>query len=57
MLRRKLFIVLMVAVGSIGLTGCGGEAARSTQTQASSAGAGPNKNIRTRGVSFYLPQS
>src|SRR6266404_6383441 len=45
MLRRKLFIVLMVAVGSIGLTGCGGEAARSAQTQASSAGAGPNKNI------------
>src|SRR6266446_6559181 len=45
MLRRKLFIVLMVAVGSIGLTGCGGEAARSTQTQASSAGAGPHKNI------------
>src|SRR6266481_9634608 len=43
MLRRKLFIVLMV--GSIGLTGCGGEAARSTQTQTSSAGAGPNKNI------------
>jgi len=45
MLRRKLFIVLMVAVGSLGLTGCGGEAARSTQTQTSSAGAGPNKNI------------
>src|SRR5260370_22645525 len=45
MLRRKLFIVLMVAVGSIGLTGCGGEAARSTQTQTSSAGAGPHKNI------------
>src|SRR5713226_9850112 len=43
MLRRKLFIVLMV--GSIGLTGCGGEAAQSTQTQASSAGAGPHKNI------------
>src|SRR5258707_13601584 len=43
MLRCKLFIVLMV--GSIGLTGCGGEAARSTQTQASSAGGGPNKNI------------
>jgi hypothetical protein len=45
MLRRKLFIVLMVAIGSIGLTGCGGEAVRSTQTQTSSAGAGPNKNI------------
>ena len=47
MLRRKLFIVLIVAVGSKELAGCGGEAARSVaavHAQASSAGAGPNKN-------------
>src|SRR5713226_2115668 len=47
MLGRALFIVLTVAVGSIELAGCGGEAARSAQTtraQTSSAGAGANKN-------------
>ncbi len=47
MLGRALFIVLTVAVGSIELAGCGGEAARSAQTtraQTSSAGADPNKN-------------
>jgi len=47
MLQSKLFIVLMVAVGSIELAGCGGEAARSAQTtraQSNAAGAGPNKN-------------
>ncbi len=44
---RALLIVLVVAGGSIGLTGCGGEAARSaqvTRAQTSSAGAGPDKN-------------
>jgi hypothetical protein len=41
MLGRALFIV--VAVGSIGLAGCGG-AAQTTRAQASSAGAGQNKN-------------
>ena len=44
---RALLIVLVVAGGSIGLTACGGEAARSaqvTRAQTSSAGAGPDKN-------------
>ena len=44
---RALLIVFVVAGGSIGLTGCGGEAARSaqvTRAQTSSAGAGPDKN-------------
>jgi len=47
MTGRALLIVLVVAGGSIGLTGCGGEAARSaqaTRAQTSSAGAGPDKN-------------
>ena len=45
MLGRALFIVVAVAVGSIELAGCGGEAARSAQTtQTSAAGAGSNKN-------------
>jgi hypothetical protein len=47
MLRRKLFIVLTVAVGSMELTGCGGEAARSAQmthAQTGSAAPGPNKD-------------
>jgi hypothetical protein len=47
MLQSKLFIVLMVAVGSLELAGCGGEAARSAQTtraQTSATSAGPNKN-------------
>jgi len=47
MLGRVMLIVFVVAVGSIELAGCGGEAARSAQTtraQTSSAGAGPNKN-------------
>src|SRR5690349_23142325 len=44
MLRRKLFIVLMLAVGSIGLAGCGGEAARSAPTQTSSTAASTNTN-------------
>jgi hypothetical protein len=44
MLRRKLFIVLMLAVGSIGLAGCGGEAARSAPTQTSSSAASTNTN-------------
>ncbi len=39
MLRCKLLIVLMLVLGSIGLAGCGGEAARS---QTSSAAARPN---------------
>jgi hypothetical protein len=45
MTGRALLIVLVVAGGSIGLTGCSGEAARSaqvTRAQASSAGAGPD---------------
>lgn len=45
--RRILFIVLTVAVGSMGLAGCGGDAARSEQekrAQIRSAVAGPNKN-------------
>ncbi len=46
MLRHKLFIVLLAAVGSFELSGCGGEAARSAQAQKSSAAAGPNKNTR-----------
>jgi hypothetical protein len=46
MLRRKLFVVLLAAVGSMELAGCGGEAARSAQTQTSPAAAGPNKNTR-----------
>jgi hypothetical protein len=44
---RALLIVFVVAGGSIGLTGCSGEAARSaqvTRAQTSSAGAGPDKN-------------
>lgn len=47
MLGRTLFIVLVVAIGSMEIAGCGGEAARSAQTtraQTSSVGAGPNKN-------------
>jgi hypothetical protein len=47
MLGRVLFIVVVVALGSIELAGCGGEAARSAQTtgaQTSAAGAGSNKN-------------
>ncbi len=47
MTGRALLIVLVVTGGSIGLTGCGGEAARSaqvTRAQTSSAGAGPDKN-------------
>src|SRR5216683_7778936 len=44
---RAPLIVLVVAGGSIGLTGCGGEAARSaqgTRAQTSAASAGPDKN-------------
>jgi hypothetical protein len=47
MLGRALSVVLVVAVGSIELAGCGGEAARSAQAnraQTSSAAADPNKN-------------
>src|SRR5260370_37947744 len=47
MKERALLIVLVVAGGSIGLTGGGGEAARSaqvTRAQTRSAGAGPDKN-------------
>jgi hypothetical protein len=46
MLGRMLLITLAVVIGSIGLAGCGGNAARSAQTariQASSAVAGSNK--------------
>ena len=46
MLRRKLFMVLLAAVGSMELTGCGGESARSAQTQASPAVSAANKNTR-----------
>jgi hypothetical protein len=46
MLQRKLFMVLLAALGSIELSGCGGEAARSAQTQASSAVPAANKNTR-----------
>src|SRR5690348_11212072 len=45
--RSILFIFLTVAVGSIGLAGCGGDTARpaqATRAQTSSAGAGQNKN-------------
>ena len=47
MLRLRLLVVLMVAVSSVELGGCGGEAARSAQTtgaQASSTAADPGKN-------------
>jgi hypothetical protein len=44
MLRRKLFIVLLAAVGSIEVTGCGVESARSAQ--ASPAVSAANKNTR-----------
>ena len=46
MLRKKLFIVLLAAVGSMELSGCGVESARSAQTQASSAVPAANKNTR-----------
>jgi len=47
MLGLRLSAVLIVAVGSVELAGCGGEAARSAQTtraQASSTAADPGKN-------------
>src|ERR1700738_97977 len=47
MLRLRLLVVLMVAVSSVELGGCGGEAARLAQTtgaQASSTAADPGKN-------------
>lgn len=44
MLRRKLLIVLTLAFGSIGVAGCGGDAARSAQTQASSTAASAHPN-------------
>src|SRR6266481_9839127 len=47
MLGLRLFVVLIVAVGSVELAGCGGEAARSAQTtraQASSIAADSGKD-------------
>ncbi len=44
MLRHKLFIVLMLAVGLMGLAGCSGEAARSAQPQTSSTAASTHTN-------------
>jgi hypothetical protein len=44
--RRKLFIVLLAAIGSLELTGCGGESARSAQTQTSPAVPSADKNTR-----------
>jgi hypothetical protein len=47
MLGRRLFVVLVAAVGSMQLAGCGGQAAQSAQTpraQTSSTAAGTSKN-------------
>jgi len=46
MLQRKLFMVLLVGVGSMELSSCGGETARSAQTQASPVVSAANKNTR-----------
>jgi hypothetical protein len=50
MLRRKLFIVLLAAGGSMELTGCGVESARSAQTQASPVVSAANKNPRRAAI-------
>jgi hypothetical protein len=53
MLRRKLFIVLTIAVGSMELTSCGGEAARSAQpTHVQTGLAAPSPNKDTSQAAF-----